>query len=156
MTPRKKAPRPTLGWREWVTLPDLGIEALKAKIDTGALTSSLHAFDVKPFKRSGTAMVRFKVHPVQRNRKIVTAAEAPLLDWRAVRSSSGHQDLRPVIETTLCVGDDQWPIEVTLTRRDQLGFRMLLGRRALRRRVLIDPGRSFLRGRRPPGREGSR
>lgn len=140
-----------MGWREWVTLPDLGIAALKAKIDTGALTSSLHAFDLEPFTRDGESMMRFKVNPEQRSRRIIVVAEAPLVDERAVRTSSGHQNLRPVIETLLHVGDEHWRIEVTLTRRDSLGFRMLLGRRALRRRVLVDPGRSFLRGRKRPG-----
>lgn len=147
MTPRKRAPLLTLGWREWVGLPELGIDSIKAKLDTGALTSSLHAFDLHHFTRNGIEMVRFTIHPVQRTRKIVSIAEARMVDHRKVRTSSGHQELRPVIETQLKVGDQQWPIEITLTRRDSLGFRMLLGRRALRRRVLVDPGRSYQTGR---------
>jgi hypothetical protein len=133
-----------VGWREWVALPDLGIDRIKAKIDTGARSSSLHAYDMKRFRRRGASMIRFKVHPIQREFRTVVEAEAELVDLRKVRSSSGVQTLRPVIATHLEMGDRTWSIEITLVRRDAMGFRMLLGRQALRGHALVDPGRSFL------------
>lgn len=137
-------PAGVVGWREWVALPQLGIDALKAKIDTGARSSSLHAYDMKRFKRRGRSMIRFKVHPIQREFRTVVEAKAELVDLRKVRSSSGVQTLRPVITTALELGDDTWDIEITLIRRDAMGFRMLLGRQALRGHLLVDPGGSFL------------
>ena len=152
--PRKKKPRrqPTevAGWREWVGLPELGIEAIKAKIDTGARSSSLHAYDMKRFKRRGVSMIRFKVHPMQRESRTVVQAEARLVDLRKVRSSSGVQTLRPVILTPMELGGRSWEIEITLVRRDEMGFRMLLGRQALRKHLLVDPGGSFLISSPPP------
>jgi hypothetical protein len=143
---RKLRARPTevVGWREWVVLPELGIGAIKAKIDTGARSSSLHAYDMKRFKRRGVSMIRFKVHPIQRDARTVVQAEARLVDLRKVRSSSGVQTLRPVIVTPLELGGRSWEIEVTLVRRDEMGFRMLLGRQALRGHLLVDPGGSFM------------
>lgn len=147
MSPAKKRrPLPVLGWREWVALPDLGVPRVKAKLDTGARTSSLHAFRLKRFTRDGTDMVRFEVHPLQRSRGEAVTVEAEVVDERAVRSSSGQEELRPFIRTTVEVGGERWPIEVSLARRDTMGFRMLLGRRALRRRALVDPGTSFVLG----------
>lgn len=134
----------TIGWREWVSLPDLGVHAVKAKIDTGARSSALHAFDVEQFERSGRAMVRFQAHPIQRNDDYIVTAEAALLEERLVRNSGGQAEMRPVIETAVQVGGVMWTIELTLTNRDDMGFRMLLGRQAVRRRYLVDPGRSFL------------
>lgn len=139
----KRAPL-QIGWREWVRLPDLGVNLIKAKVDTGARTSALHAEDVRFLVRAGRRMVRFTLHPKQRNRRTAVTATAPVVDERIVRSSNGEQELRPVIETTIDIGGHEWPIELTLTRRDVMGFRMLLGRQALRRQVIIDPGRSFL------------
>lgn len=145
---RRRKPRPTptevVGWREWVGLPGLDIGAIKAKIDTGARSSSLHAYDMKRFRRRGVSMIRFKVHPLQRDFRTVVESEAKLVDLRKVRSSSGAQTLRPVIVTPLELGGRSWEIEVTLVRRDEMGFRMLLGRQALRGQVLVDPGGSFL------------
>ncbi|MGW8268450.1 MAG: ATP-dependent zinc protease family protein [Longimicrobiales bacterium] len=142
----RKTPLPVIGWREWLSLPDLGIERIKAKIDTGARSSSLHAYDIRGFKRGGGSWVRFRVHPVQRNHRITVEAEARVIGKRTVRTSSGHDSLRWVIETDALLGGARWPIEITLTRRDAMGFRMLLGRQALRSRFLVDPGRSFIFG----------
>jgi hypothetical protein len=136
--------RLTVGWREWVGLPDLGIDAIKAKIDTGARTSALHVTDAERLSRDGRPWVRFTVHPLQRSELPAVSTEAALLERRSVRSSSGHTEHRLVIATTLRIGDDDWPIELTLTRRDAMGFRMLIGRQAVRRRALIDPGGSYL------------
>jgi len=143
MTVRSKS-LPLLGWREWVALPELGVATLKVKVDTGARSSALHAFDIEPFHRQGQAMVRFKLHPLQRDTSQVQVAEAPLLDERVVRSSVGHGQLRPVIYTLVQVGIQQWPIELTLTNRDVMGFRMLLGRQAIRSRYWVDAGQSYL------------
>ncbi|WP_008309832.1 ATP-dependent zinc protease [Leptolyngbya sp. PCC 6406] len=135
-----------MGWREWLALPALGISEVKVKVDTGARSSALHAFDIHRFDRSGVAMVRFKVHPLQRNTSHTITAETPVLDERWVRSSSGQSQSRPVIQTLVKVGEQSWPIELTLTNRDAMGFRMLLGREAVRHRFLVDPGRSYLLG----------
>ena len=131
------------GWREWVALPAFGVERIKAKIDTGARTSAIHAFRIKAFDRDGQAFVRFTLHPVQRRRHPSVPCEAPLADTRVVTSSSGQRERRYVIVTPLRLGDREWPIEITLTDRDQMGFRMLLGRQALRSRLVVDPGSSF-------------
>lgn len=141
---KARPPKPSLGWREWVSLPDLRLPSLKVKLDTGARSSALHAINLETFRRRGTHWVRFGVQPIQRNNRLVIACEAPVLDERRVRSSSGQAELRYVIETLLGVGEDSWPIEITLADRDQMGFRMLLGRQALAKRFLVDPGRSFL------------
>jgi hypothetical protein len=156
---------PLIGWREWVCLPELGIKYLKAKIDTGARSSSLHAFDIEPFEQDGQAWVRFKVNPVQRKDDRWVDATAPLIETRSIRSSSGQAQLRPVIRTPLQMFGQRFEIELTLADRYQMGFRMLLGREAFRRRFIIDPGRSFLGGvpkkrkrkrRNVTGRPGSR
>lgn len=144
----KRPPPEILGWREWATLPELGISAIKVKLDTGARTSSLHAFDLTAFERNGTRMVRFEVHPHQRSAAGAVEVEAAVVDERWVRNSGGQTELRPVIETTLGIGDHEWPIELALTRRDQMGFRMLLGRQALKNRAIVDPGKSYRAGRR--------
>ena len=138
--------RPVIGWREWVALPGLGIEAIKAKVDTGARSSSLHAYDIRRFKRGGRRWVRFKVHPIQRDFRTTAETEAPLIDLRKVTSSSGTASLRPVILTEIELHGQRWEIEITLTRRDEMGFRMLLGRQAVRDRFVVDPGRSFITG----------
>lgn len=138
----------TVGWREWVALPDLGVPRIKVKVDTGARSSALHAFDLERVRVAGAEGVRFVIHPYQRDTSRTVVAEAALIDERLVRNSGGGEELRPVIATGLELGGMRWPIELTLTRRDVMGFRMLLGRQALRTRALIDPGRSFVASRR--------
>jgi hypothetical protein len=145
--------REVIGWREWVELPELGLKSIKAKVDTGARTSSLHAYDVEEFKRGGRQMVRFVLHPEQRSVKETVHTEAPLIDHRRVTPSSGHSELRPVILTTVELMGQSWEVELTLTRRDEMGFRMLLGRQAMRGRFVVDPGRSYLNGKRIKGKK---
>lgn len=122
------------------------MRAIKAKLDTGARTSSLHAFRMHRYRSEGQEMVRFEVHPVQRSSASAIKVEARVIEERRVRNSGGRVEVRPVIETVLALDGEQWPIELTLTRRDEMGFRLLLGRQALRGRVTVDPGRSFLGG----------
>ena len=138
--------RDVVGWREWVRLPELGVFVIKAKIDTGARSSSLHAFNVETFRRRGALWVRFQIHPRQRSIDTSIRTEARVLEHRAVRSSSGHLTQRPVIVTHIELLGQCWPIELTLANRDEMGFRMLLGREALRQRLLVDPGRSYVAG----------
>ena len=135
-----------IGWREWVGFPDLGIPQIKAKVDTGARTSGLHAFLVEPFERNGVAWVRFDIHPNQRNNRDVLSCAAPVLDRRLVRDSGGHEELRYVIETAVSIGQLTHTVEVTLTDRDSMKFRVLLGRTAMEGRYIVDPGKSYLRG----------
>jgi hypothetical protein len=136
-----------LGWREWLGLPDLGLPLVKAKVDTGARTSALHTFYVESYSRHGERYVRFGVHPLQRRSDVVLHCRARVLDRRTVCDSGGHRERRFVISTAVRVGDLQWPIELTLTNRDPMFFRMLLGRTAMAGRVVVDPRRSFLTGR---------
>lgn len=145
---RKERKPMWIGWREWVGLPELGVQMIKAKIDTGARSSALHAWNIRPFDRDGDKWVTFELHPMQRDNNVVIQCETPMRSERRVRSSSGAIQLRYVIRTVLELGACRWPIEVTLTNRDEMGFRMLLGRTALRQRAMIDPSRSFLSTRR--------
>jgi hypothetical protein len=146
---KKKVVQPTriIGWKEWIQLPDLGIPAVKAKIDTGARTSALHVFNLEEFDEDGRQMVRFDIHPLQRRKDIKRFCEAPVLEKRRVKDSGGHIEQRVVIRTTAVMGDVSWPIDITLTNRDLMLFRMLLGRKALENRFLLNPGRSYLTGR---------
>ena len=139
----------TVGWREWIALPEWGVAALKAKIDTGARTSAIHAFDLEMFERNGDEWVRFTVHPWQVSDEDPTVVEAPRVDHRTITSSSGTRSERPVVCTDVTLGDRTVRAELTLTRRDEMGFRMLIGREALRQGFLVDPSRSYLGGRPP-------
>lgn len=141
----------TLGWREWVSLPDLGIDPIKAKVDTGARTSALHAFEVDPFEKDGETWVRFSIHPLQYDTDKVVTCEARVLDQRRVRDSGGHAEMRYVIRSTIVVGDSPVEAEITLTDRETMKFRMLLGRTALRQGYVVDSARSYL-SRKPPAR----
>ena len=136
--------RPIIGWREWIGLPELGVAWVKAKVDTGARSSSLHAWDLDVDEAHG--VVQFAVHPFQHDDETTTAVSAPLVELRDVRSSNGDVETRPVIGTRIVIAGLVVPIELTLSARDEMGFRMLLGRTAARRRFLIDPGRSFRGG----------
>ena len=136
-----------IGWREWLSLPDLGVPRIKAKIDTGARSSSLHAYDIEQFEREGCSMVRFKVHPIQRREQLEICCSAKVHDIRSVRTSSGQATDRIVIQTTASWLDQTWTIDLTLADRSQMGFRMLVGREAMRGRMLVDPGRSYFGGR---------
>jgi hypothetical protein len=136
-----------IGWREWVALPDFGVARMKCKIDTGARTSALHATAIRYFDGpDGARMVRFKVHPDQRRSRHTIEAEAPFVEKRLVKSSSGVAELRPVIRTHVELAGVCWPLEITLARRELMGFRMLLGRQAMTRRFIVDPARSYLAG----------
>lgn len=142
--PYRASDRLLVGWREWVAFPELGIDRIKAKIDTGARSSALHAHGVRYVRKGGRRYVRFRVYPIQKDDRTFAEARGEWLEERKVRSSSGAVEIRPVIRTVLEMGGERWPIEVTLTRRDSMGFRLLLGRQALKGRCRVDPGASFL------------
>lgn len=141
---RKARLLPHIGWREWVSLPEFRIDAVKAKIDTGARTSAIHAWRIARFERKGEPWVRFEIHPLQRDNKFSVPCEAPVKRVKTVRSSNGAEQARYFIVTNIGIGGLSWPIELSLTNRDQMGFRMLLGRTALRKKLIVDPARSFL------------
>jgi len=132
-----------IGWREEVCLPDIDIKKIKAKVDSGARTSSLHAFDVEIYKRGNSQYVKFSVHPEQKSNKNEKECRCKVLEFRKVKSSNGHTELRPVILTTVKLMGEEWEVEMTLTNRDEMGFRMLLGRESIRKKFLIDTGNSF-------------
>jgi hypothetical protein len=140
------APKITLGWREWIYFVDLPLPPIKAKVDTGARTSCLHAFELSSFEREGSKWIRFHVHPDQRNNDIVAICEAPASDRRQVSDSGGHRELRWVIKTRVLIAGQEQSIELTLTDRDTMRFRMLLGRSAMKGRFRVDPARSYLHG----------
>jgi len=139
--------RTTIGWREWVSMPDLGIVEVKAKVDTGADNSSLHAFNIERFVEDGVDKVRFEIHPRQRKRKPSVDCVAQVVGERKVRNPGGRSELRPVIRIKLIVAGEELDALVNLTTRDEMTFRMLLGRRTVRNRFLVDPGRSYIGGR---------
>lgn len=141
-------PLQVIGWREYAKFPDLQIDSIKAKIDTGARSSCLHAINIEYFTRYGERWVRFDVHPEQRSAHTVVHCQAKLLDVRHVKDSGGKATLRPVIETTIVLGATEVTAELTLISRDAMGFRMLIGRQAVRGKFLVDPGHSYKLGRR--------
>ncbi|HEU4496219.1 MAG TPA: RimK/LysX family protein, partial [Flavobacterium sp.] len=135
-----------LGSEEWCSFPELGIPTIKARVDSGAKTSALHAVNIAPFIKDGENWVKFDINPIQNNLKTIIHCQAPLVDKRIVKSSSGFREQRYVIRTSLNFGENSWPIEMTLTNRDSMGFRMLLGREAMSGRVLVDPEQKYLLG----------
>lgn len=135
-----------VGSEEWCAFPQLGIPTIKARVDSGAKTSALHAVNISPFQKEGENWVKFDINPIQNNTKTVIHCQAPLVDKRIVKSSSGFREQRYVIKSQIKIGDENWDIELTLTNRDSMGFRMLLGREAMSGRVLVDPEQKYLLG----------
>jgi hypothetical protein len=138
--------KPIVGWREWTSLPDLKIQHIKAKLDTGARTSALHTYFIEPLKGSKQPRVRFGVHPLQRTDKREIICTAEIFDERRIVDSGGHPEMRFIIRTILKMGDKAWPIELSLTNREQMRFRLLLGRTAIRESLRVDPALSFTLG----------
>jgi hypothetical protein len=136
-----------VGWREWLCLPELGVSHIKAKIDTGARTSALHAFQLERYHQNSKAMVSFTLHPIQRHAEIIQKCESEIIDERWVTDSGGHKEKRYVILSPVRLGGLTWDIEMTLTNRDIMKFRMLLGRTAMKDRIIVDPGKSYIFGR---------
>lgn len=143
---KKRTTKVEIGWREWVAFPDLGVERINAKIDTGAKSSAIHAFRISEITIDGEEFVDFYLHPRRRRKNPEIFCRAPLVDKRMIRSSNGQQEERYVIETRLRMGERTWKIDLTLTNRDAMGFRLLIGRDALRKKFMIDPGASYLLG----------
>lgn len=146
MNKAKNMSKTVIGGEEWCAFPVLGIPAIKARVDTGAKTSSIHAFNIQKFRRQGASWVSFEVHPIQNNRKTVIRCETPILDKRVVKSSSGIGETRYVISASIKIGADLRDIELTLANRDSMGYRMLLGREAMGNRMLVDPSLRFCLG----------
>ena len=128
-----------IGRHEWCSLPKLGIPLIKGKVDTGAKTSAIHAFNIKTKTKGRKRIAIFDIHPIQGNNQICITCEAPIIDEREIMSSNGHKESRLIIQTDLTLGNKTWQIEISLSNRDPLRYRFLLGREALRSRVLIDP-----------------
>ncbi len=138
--------KPRLGWREWAALPELNISEIKAKIDTGARSSALHAFAIEPYRKGHQHWLMFAIHPVQKDSSVVLECHAQIKDRRMVSDSGGHKQRRYVIETPLVLGHSRVMAEMTLTNRDSMLFRMLIGRTAMNNRFIIEPNASFLLG----------
>ncbi|MEC4114679.1 30S ribosomal protein S6--L-glutamate ligase [Myroides pelagicus] len=135
-----------VGSEEWCSFPTFNIPAIKARVDSGAKTSALHAVNIIPFDKDGEKWVKFDVNPLQNNGKTIISCEAKVVDKRIVKSSSGSRESRYVIRTNIVLNEASWEIEVTLTNRDSMGYRMLLGREAMSGRILVDPEKNFLLG----------
>ena len=132
-----------MGWEEWVALPELGLPAIKAKVDTGARTSALHAFLIEPFGTAASPMVRFGVHPIPGRDDIEITCSAPVVDRRDVTSSNGEKETRVFIKTAIEIGGRLWEIEIGLTNRESMAYRMLIGRQAILDDMMVDPAASF-------------
>jgi hypothetical protein len=143
--PSKVTEKPIIGWREWISLPQIGVPGIKVKIDTGARSSALHTHDYKIFERDGQEFVRFHLHPLRRRNSIELTCEAPVHDYREVKDSGGHPELRPFIRTLAKLGEETWEIDINLTNREAMKFRMLLGREALAP-FLVNPSQNYLIG----------
>lgn len=153
---KRSSGRDVIGWREWVTLPDLCATPIKVKVDTGARTSALHAFNLRIVEGdNGAAVAEFEIHPVQRSRKNGEIVRVPISAFRRIRSSSGHSERRPVVKALIQVGEKAFTTDVTLTSRDEMGFRMLLGRSAVRGRYVVDVARSYVQST-PPARKAKK
>ncbi len=139
--------KPVIGWREWLALPDIGVPGVKAKIDTGARSSALHTHDFEVFEDGGKELVRFHLHPLKDNDRLELSCVAPLLEYREVRNSFGHTESRPFIRTTAVIGEFAFEIDLSLTNREEMKYRMLLGRQSVADRFLINPSESFQFGR---------
>ena len=132
-----------LVWREWASLPELGIDQIKVKVDTGAKNSALHAYNPSLTHKNSGDWIRFEIHPDQHNDTFRKPCTVRLIDYRWVTNSGGSREKRFVIETPIRIGDKEWSIIITLSNRDQMGFRMLVGRTAIKGRYVVDPARSF-------------
>lgn len=135
-----------LGWREWVALPEYGITQIKAKIDTGARSSALHVETIEPYFKGEEHWLMFTVAPEQHHSDFLVECHAPIKDRRVVSDSGGHKQRRYVIETQLLFGVQLVQAEITLTNRDSMRFRMLLGRTAMHKYFIIEPNSSYLQG----------
>jgi hypothetical protein len=147
---KKRSPKLIVGWREWLSIPELGIPSIKAKVDTGARSSALHAHSIEEYQEGGITMVRFIAEIDQPSHRIEHKCHAAVYDQRQVKDSAGNPEVRYFIRTLIEVGDHHWPVEVSLTDRSTMKFPMLLGREAVRRRAVVDPGRSYLTRKPPP------
>ena len=136
----------TVGWREWLQLPELNLPAIKAKIDTGARTSCLHAFSIETYTKDNKNWARFGIHPYQDDTETEIYCDAEVIDKRTVTDSGGHKEQRYVILTNVLLGEQSWPIEITLTNRDNMRFRMLLGRTAMEKKIIVNPDKSYVLG----------
>ena len=140
---QNKVSKTILGWREWVSLPELGIDRIKVKVDTGAKNSALHAYNSSLINKNGEEWIHFDIHPDQNDDATIKSCTARLIDRRWVTNSGGTRERRFVIETPIHIGNREWPIIITLSNRDEMGFRMLLGRSAIKGKFMVDPARSF-------------
>ena len=146
MVRTKKLVKPIIGWREWISLPDLNVKAIKVKVDSGAKTSALHASSMEFFRKNNKEYVRFVIYPNQKNRHSHLTREVKIHEHRWVTSSNGHRSLRPVIKTNYKIGIYEFSMELTLVNRDIMGFRMLLGRDGFKEHFLLDASHSYLVG----------